>query len=352
MTPRRALCTASKPIGFVFDIDGVLLRGKNPIPSASKALSLLNDIKIPYILLTNGGGKLETERAKALSRTLNVEISPLQIVQCHTPFKTLANKFDRVLAVGTPSVREVAEAYGFKDVVHQYDIVRYNKNITPFSALSREQLMQYSKEISNLDTKRFDAILVFNDPLNWAADIQIMCDLLNSQNGMLNTVRKDKSETPSIPIFFSNKDLLWSNAYNLNRFGQGAFRLLVRKLYCETNNGKPLIDFVTGKPTKLTYDFAHHLLIRWRDVLFQHSDGSPATLPELGIAPKNSPFTDVFMVGDNPASDIAGAINYGWSTCLVKTGVYREGDCIGENNPTMTVSDVHEAVTNVLNRYV
>lgn len=40
-------------IGFVFDIDGVLLRGKKPIPSARAALDLLNDHSIPYIFLTN-----------------------------------------------------------------------------------------------------------------------------------------------------------------------------------------------------------------------------------------------------------------------------------------------------------
>lgn len=84
---KRFLQSSSKQIGFAFDIDGVLLRGKNPIPGASEALRLLNNSKIPYILLTNGGGNLESERVNFISEKLKVAISPLQIVQSHTPFK-------------------------------------------------------------------------------------------------------------------------------------------------------------------------------------------------------------------------------------------------------------------------
>lgn len=32
------------------------------------------------------------------------------------------------------------------------------------------------------------------------------------------------------------------------------------------------------------------------------------------------------MVGDNPASDIAGANGYGWESILVRTGVFRGKD--------------------------
>ncbi|EGA61504.1 YKR070W-like protein [Saccharomyces cerevisiae FostersO] len=122
--------------------------------------------------------------------------------------------------------------------------------------------MEYSRDIPDLTTKKFDAVLVFNDPHDWAADIQIISDAINSENGMLNTLRNEKSGKPSIPIYFSNQDLLWANPYKLNRFGQGAFRLLVRRLYLELN-GEPLQDYTLGKPTKLTYDFAHHVLIDW-----------------------------------------------------------------------------------------
>ncbi|EJS42833.1 YKR070W [Saccharomyces arboricola H-6] len=352
MIPKRFLQTCSKKLAFAFDIDGVLFRGKKPIPGASDSLKLLSQNKIPYILLTNGGGLSEKARADFISSQLDVDVSPLQVVQSHTPYKSLVNKYSRILAVGTPSVRKVAQDYGFHDVVHQTDIVRYNRDITPFSGLSDEQLFEYSREIPDLITKRFDAVLVFNDPHDWAADIQIISDAINSESGMLNTLRSEKSGKPSIPIYFSNQDLLWANPYKLNRFGQGAFRLLVRRLYSELN-GEPLQDYTLGKPTKLTYDFAHHVLIDWEKRLSGKVDQSiKQKLPLLGSQPSTSPFHSVFMVGDNPASDIIGAQNYGWNSCLVKTGVYKEGDNLKECKPTMIVDDVFDAVTKTLGKYV
>ncbi|CAI4555107.1 BGP_1a_G0033810.mRNA.1.CDS.1 [Saccharomyces cerevisiae] len=351
MIGKRFFQTTSKKIAFAFDIDGVLFRGKKPIAGASDALKLLNRNKIPYILLTNGGGFSERARTEFISSKLDVDVSPLQIIQSHTPYKSLVNKYSRILAVGTPSVRGVAEGYGFQDVVHQTDIVRYNRDIAPFSGLSDEQVMEYSRDIPDLTTKKFDAVLVFNDPHDWAADIQIISDAINSENGMLNTLRNEKSGKPSIPIYFSNQDLLWANPYKLNRFGQGAFRLLVRRLYLELN-GEPLQDYTLGKPTKLTYDFAHHVLIDWEKRLSGKIGQSvKQKLPLLGTKPSTSPFHAVFMVGDNPASDIIGAQNYGWNSCLVKTGVYNEGDDLKECKPTLIVNDVFDAVTKTLEKY-
>lgn len=51
------------------------------------------------------------------------------------------------------------------------------------------------------------------------------------------------------------------------------------------------------------------------------------------------------MVGDNPASDIAGANAAGWSSFLVKTGVYDESLGLPpDHKPTKIVKDVGEAV--------
>ena len=51
----------------------------------------------------------------------------------------------------------------------------------------------------------------------------------------------------------------------------------------------------------------------------------------------------VYAVGDNPASDIAGANQHGWESILVKTGVWSEAD--GHNHgATHVVYDVEEAV--------
>lgn len=338
-------------IAFAFDIDGVLLRSKEPIPGASEALKLCQENRVPFILLTNGGGTLENQRTSFLSDTLRVPLSPSQIVQSHTPFKTLVPKFKKVLAVGSPSVRDVAETYGFEKVVHPMDIVRYDRNIAPFSGTTSERLMEISQEAPGLDTEPFEAVLVFNDPRDWGADIQIILDILNSDKGMLNTIRQEATSVPSVPIYFSNNDLLWANQYKLNRIGQGAFRSVIETLYAELNGGISLQDTVIGKPTKVTYDFAHHVLLRWREHLLKseaaHSAPIEMPLPALGVAPESSPFRKVFMVGDNPASDIIGGHNYGWSTCLVRSGVYKDGDSL-PCKPTIVADNVLDAVRTAL----
>jgi hypothetical protein len=55
--------------------------------SADRALKLLESKKIPFLLLTNGGGAVtESERIKLLSHELQIDLAPTQLVQSHTPF--------------------------------------------------------------------------------------------------------------------------------------------------------------------------------------------------------------------------------------------------------------------------
>lgn len=67
-------------------IDGVLLHTQKPIRRAAEALTLLQSEKIPFILLTNGGGKHESDRVAELSRHLGVPLDTSNFLQSHTPF--------------------------------------------------------------------------------------------------------------------------------------------------------------------------------------------------------------------------------------------------------------------------
>lgn len=57
---------------------------------------------------------------------------------------------------------------------------------------------------------------------------------------------------------------------------------------------------------------------------------------------------NVYMVGDNPESDIAGANGHDWNSILVKTGVYRQGE--PAHVPTRIAADVEEGVQWAFNR--
>ncbi|ODQ48568.1 hypothetical protein PICMEDRAFT_70194 [Pichia membranifaciens NRRL Y-2026] len=332
-------------IGFVFDIDGVLLKGKKRIAEATEIITYLSKKKIPFILLTNGGGMTEKKRIDFINMTLQLTETPIhedQLIQAHTPMKTLIPHHKRVLICGGPKddVREVAEGYGFEDVIRPVDLIRANPTIWPYHMFTDEQIEEWGRDpaSSKLDVDGtgcgenlpIDSVLCFNDSRAIGAELQVILDLLNSEDGVLGTRRTYKSGKPSIPIVFSNNDFLWSNEYKQPRFAMGALKIAVLTIY-EKINGQKLEQLTLGKPEKVCYDYAHHILIDWRKVLLGEKQPGNLCLPQLNDPPINTPFKKVYMVGDNPESDITGGNNYNWGTILVRTGVYQEGDF--ERNP-------------------
>ena len=111
-------------MAFVFDIDSVLVHGGRPIPEGKRVLEILNGdnelgIKIPHIFLTRGSGKPEQARVQQLLKILHSLVSVDQFIQWHTLVRALAKNYDTALVVSGEDYRcrEVAEQYGFKDIV-------------------------------------------------------------------------------------------------------------------------------------------------------------------------------------------------------------------------------------------
>lgn len=104
-----------------YSIDGVLLRASKPLPGAADSLALLKKQGIPFLLLTNGGGKHETERVAEISEKLGIPLDATDIVQSHSPFAELVKGPDEssalehkcVLVAGGDgdNCRRVAERY-------------------------------------------------------------------------------------------------------------------------------------------------------------------------------------------------------------------------------------------------
>ncbi|KAI3324900.1 HAD-superfamily hydrolase [Xylariaceae sp. AK1471] len=309
----------AKNMAFVFDIDGVLVHGDLLIPEGKRALEILNGdnelgIKIAHIFLTNGSGKPEKARCEQLTKILQNPVSTDQFIQSHTPMSALASYYKTVLVVGGVGYRcrEVAELYGFQDVVVPNDIVAWDPTIAPY-----REFTEYEKAMSRPRDFRkcnIEAILVFSDSRDYATDIQIIMDLLLSENGRLGTKAKDPV-SQRIPIYFSQGDLLCPTEHWQPRMSQGAFRIGLEAMY-KALTGVDLERVVYGKPELAAYKYADEVLTSWVEQI--HGE---AKLPE-----------NIYMIGDNPASDIVGGNNYGWNTCLVRTGVFQGGDN-DENNP-------------------
>lgn len=330
-----------RQLAFAFDIDGVLLRGSKVLARAPKALQLLNQSKIPWILLTNGGGVSEADRAVSLSKSLGVTVDKSQILQSHTPFQQLANKYKKVLIVGGhgDNCRRVAHSYGFHNVVLPVDIIREYPSIWPYHRYQPHEIEQWSDASADVTSNSpFDAVFVFHDSRDMGSDTQIILDLALSDGGVLGTRRPNQqmaTSVPSVPIHFSNNDLVWATDYPLVRYGQGAFRHMVAELYYQSTGGHKLEHSVIGKPSRLTYEFADHLI---RNLPSCRAESNTGAGP-----------SKVYMIGDNPASDLAGADAYGWDTVLVRTGVYKDGDDLVVQ-PQAITDDVLGAVEWALSR--
>ncbi|RDX47110.1 HAD hydrolase [Lentinus brumalis] len=329
------------PLVFTFDIDGVLLRGPHTIPAARRALDMLNGanpmgVKIPFILLTNGGGTHEEARRHKLSSQLGVEIHSNQIIQAHTILKSVVHKYAEkpVLVLGGRNdvVRKVAESYGFKHAYTTLDVLAWKPEAWPFHELTPEE--HASTKAVDFSRIPISAIFVFHDPRNWSLDIQIALDVIRSR-GIIGGPYLDtpKPEKP-IELVFCNPDLLWKSDFPQPRLGQGAFRLAFQAVH-EALVGAPYPYVQYGKPTTATYKFAEKVL---RDRLEEIAGGRVEEMPR------------VYMVGDNPESDIAGANGAGWPSILVKTGVYEEARGPPTHTPTYIAEDVEEAVRWAIDR--
>ncbi|KAI1365388.1 HAD-like domain-containing protein [Xylaria arbuscula] len=400
---------------FAFDIDGVLLHVAKPIPGATKTLQYLQRHDIPFILLTNGGGKHERERVEELSARLGVPLSTENFVQSHTPFQELVNtswsshhdQLDRhiqkelleddtnnsniyknnnnagfadknIFITGSDPAKSrlIAEAYGFRSVITPADIAAAHPTMFPFESQLKEYYASTARPLPSPNPK-IDAMFVFNDPRDWAVDTQIIVDLLLSENGVLGTYSAKNGRGGSREgenygwqsdgqphLYFSNHDLFWSATYHLPRFGQGAFQAALVGIWDQITGGKAELRRTTiGKPYPRTYEFAETVLAQWRSALLKKSGtsaSSSAAAADItngeageggGEEEDTEPLCHVYMVGDNPESDIRGANEYKsphgteWKSILVRTGVWsRDRDGEPKYKPTAIADDAKGAV--------
>ena len=380
-----------------------MLRSSKPIEGASQALRELHARRIPFILLTNGGGKSEKSRVEELSRLLEVPLDTSMFVQSHTPFASLvegsenkpALKDEPILVVGgvldncckvskssvsivlylfsgTHRVLTNNCSYGFNNVIIPSDIYHAHPEIWPFSSPFRAYhaasaqplpLPIFDPDKSVRPVRgghlRINSIFVYNDPRDLGLDAQLVLDLLLSHDGILGTRSSlnGRTDLPNNgyqqdgqpPLYFANPDLIWAAKWHLPRLGSGGFKAALDGMWAALTGGKATLQArMGGKPHQSTYEFAEQRLVTHRNYL----------LKQAGEGDRDAgPLKRVYMVGDNPASDIVGANAFRspastkWSSILVWSGVFQGEEPEEERlRPTTTVDDVRKAVEWVLTK--
>eukprot|EP00744_Colponema_vietnamica_P008834 GILI01012590.1.p1 GENE.GILI01012590.1~~GILI01012590.1.p1 ORF type:complete len:342 (-),score=63.40 GILI01012590.1:52-1077(-) len=321
----RGVRSRSTPSTFAiaFDVDGVLWRGNEVISHTPRVLKTLSEKHVPFVLLTNGGGVLEAKKAAQFTEKFGVKIEDDQVCLSHTPMKELAGKYKNqlVLGLGKPDAAQILESYGFTNVVGIDDYLAQYPRLYPDMPIT-------PKPHCNRIRGPVRAVMVLNDSVYWAREIQLICDLARS-NGVPGNLAQDQM----VPIYFSGTDFEYTSEFPVMRYGSGAFRVCVEHLYQQVT-GKQLKYTLFGKPEVTSYRFAEHFLTTQAKKK-GHTHGVHR----------------YYMIGDNPLTDIQGALAAGehWHPILVRTGNFK-----GDNDPTFpaktVVDHVGDAIDFILER--
>eukprot|EP00638_Chattonella_subsalsa_P009869 CAMPEP_0117743924 /NCGR_PEP_ID=MMETSP0947-20121206/6435_1 /TAXON_ID=44440 /ORGANISM="Chattonella subsalsa, Strain CCMP2191" /LENGTH=319 /DNA_ID=CAMNT_0005560739 /DNA_START=232 /DNA_END=1192 /DNA_ORIENTATION=+ len=293
-----------------FDIDGVLKRGDAVLPGAKQALQILLEKQIPFIFMTNGGGRTQRDFAETLGNLLELDFPPSHFVLSHSPMSDLSTEFadKRVLVLGRDAEAIAREDCMLSKPVTVEDFARNHPGIYPwreFQYLDPKPL-PYSEE-------PLAAAIIFHDPIDWHLDIQVLCDVL--KKGPPFT---EAGAGQAIPLFVSNPDFTFSSSWPTARFAQGAFVSALSHLYQKLYNEELKLKQY-GKPLPVQF--------RYGEKVLEDQCRSMNLSPQL---------SKIFMIGDNPAADVRGANNAGdrWSSVLVRTGLFE-----GHHPPTADPPD-------------
>ncbi|KAK9126857.1 hypothetical protein Scep_015703 [Stephania cephalantha] len=340
--------------GIAFDIDGVILGGNAPIGGSRQALKRLYDecgtLRVPYVFLTNGGGIPETKRARQLSELLEVSILPSQVIQGHSPFRLLLNRFmDKlIVAVGKGEPAQVMSEYGYRRVLSIDEYASYFDDIDPVSQYKTwagkttyDADMKSKAMVPRYDvfSERVQAAFIVSDPYDWSRDIQVLCDILRS-GGLPGKVAEHGHQ---LPLYFAADDLEYQAAFPSERLGMGAFRIALESIFNRIHpNALEYTSF--GKPNSFVFKNAENVLKKLPPFSFIDSYADNHE--------KSQPFKTLYMIGDNPPVDIKGAKQAGrpWFSILTRTGVFKGKSNHAEFPADLVVDSVEEAVDFILKK--
>uniref|UniRef100_H3AS69 Haloacid dehalogenase-like hydrolase domain-containing 5 n=2 Tax=Latimeria chalumnae TaxID=7897 RepID=H3AS69_LATCH len=278
--------------GLLLDIDGVLVRGRTPIPAAREAFRKLagpgGRLRVPVVFVTNAGNCLQKAKAEQLSRILGISVSPKQVLLSHTPLQMFQQFHDKhVLVSGQGPVLEIAKNLGFRKGV-SIDALR---EAFPWLDRSDRNRRTTIASTPNPDFPRVEAVILFGEPIKWEINLQLIMDILLT-NGSLSTV-SHTAPYPHIPVLACNMDLLWAAEALTPRFGHGIFMLCLESLYKKVTGKKLKYEALVGKPSHITYQYAESVARKLSE--------------EMGWT---NPITTLYAIGDNPMTDIYGANLY------------------------------------------
>lgn len=242
----------------IFDIDGVLIKGRRPVDGAAELIAFLRQNNIPFALLTNDSCHSPEEKTLHL-REGGVDVYPHELSSCCHGLRELKERnnwndeqFFVMGSIGDP-------CYGYTAGLH------ITKNTD--------------------DLPNCTGVIVGEKEYDW--------------HKVINSVYNFFLQHPDRPLIIPNPDAYYPSAPGEMGIAAGAIGRFVVDLCSQCGvNLKPIY---LGKPYEPIFSFNHHR--------FEKKLNKPLIKQR------------VIMLGDSLTSDIPGSLNFGYTTGLMLTGI-------------------------------
>ncbi|XP_051857599.1 haloacid dehalogenase-like hydrolase domain-containing 5 isoform X1 [Antechinus flavipes] len=278
--------------GFLFDIDGVFVRGHEVIPAALEAVRKLVDseglLRMPIVFVTNAGNCAPHVKAQELSNFLDFQVEPEQVIISNSPLKFFSKFHNkRMLVSGQGPVVDHARNLGFQNVITVDELRK------TFPVLDMVDLERRPKTMPPLvtDFPPIEGVLLLGEPVRWETSLQLIIDVLLSDGNPGTGLAI--APYPHLPVLTSNMDLLWMAEAKMPRFGHGTFLLCLESIYQKITGRELKYEALAGKPNITTYQYAESLIRKQAE--------------RRGW---EAPIRRLYAIGDNPVTDVYGANLY------------------------------------------
>ncbi|XP_076363026.1 haloacid dehalogenase-like hydrolase domain-containing 5 isoform X2 [Tachypleus tridentatus] len=272
--------------GLLFDIDGVIVRGRKILPHAVETFQKLVDtngnFRVPTVFVTNAGNMMRHKKAQQLTDWLRVEVNEQQVVMSHSPLRMFRQFHEKhCLISGQGPIVDIAKGLGFTKVT------------------TVDQLRNSFPTLDAVDHKRRNHVPCaferyfprIEEPVRWETSLQLILDVLMSNGLPCETL--PTAPYPHLPLLACNMDLQWMAEACMPRFGHGAFLVCLENLYKKVTGKDMIYTALVGKPSELTYLHAEHCVLQ---------EARKMSLTE--------PIKTLYAIGDNVNTDIFGANLY------------------------------------------
>ncbi|KFV45898.1 Cat eye syndrome critical region protein 5, partial [Tyto alba] len=311
--------------GFLFDIDGVLVRGKTPIPF-QKLVNSQGQFLVPVVFVTNAGNCLRQNKADQLSHLLGVPISQDQVMMSHSPLRMFKRYHEKcVLVSGQGPLLDIAQDLGFCQPITIEALREKHPLLDVVDHDRRPNVLN-----NCIDFFSVSAVVLFGEPVRWETNLQLIIDVLLTSGYPGNPYHHENH--PHIPVLACNMDLMWVAEAQSPRFGHGTFMVCLENIYKKITGKDLKYEALMGKPSRLTYQYAEYLI---RAQAAERQWKQPIqTLYAVG----DNLMTDVY--GNSWENELASAAAAQCRSVLVCTGVYNPHTEV----PLDTTERVTEAV--------